>query len=263
MCGNQLSLQSGLFSAINAGFVSLSLSNLTGNPIDQTNDLLRFLVMRMDNSTLASSDLYSPTVVLPSAIRQNCFFFASLCCSLQAAAGAILARQWLQFYSRTGQTGSLETQARVWTNKTEGAVRWRLETVIEILPTLLQLSLTLFYAGLIDFLWQISRTVAGVVMAFTFVGVLLFSFSVIASVISPQCPYRTGITHWVSSILSFVSLVWWLILYFGWLLRHWTASLHLPLRRLLLRRGSHREESPLHGTKPVLCIDILSNLTVY
>lgn len=200
--------------------------------------------MRMDNSTLASSDLYSPAVVLPSAVRQNCLFFASLCCSLQAAAGAILARQWLQFYSRTGQTGSLETQAREWTNKTEGAVKWRLEIVIEILPTLLQLSLTLFYAGLIDFLWQISRTVAGVVMAFTFVGVLLFSFSVVASAISPQCPYRTGITHWVSSILS---LVWWLILYLRWLFRHWAAPLH-ALLRLLQRIRSHPGDAQFGGT---------------
>lgn len=195
----------------------MSLSNLLNNPMDTTNDLLRLLVMRAENSTLNAADLYPSVTPPPGSTRQNCLFFASLCCSLQAAAGAILARQWLQFYTRPSQTGSLESQGRKFTVKTDGAVTWRLETVIELLPTILQVSVTLFFAGLIDFLWPISHAVAGIVMGFTFMGVIFFTFSIIASHISPRCPYKTGLTSLVPVVWSLAYPVRWIALQLGWL----------------------------------------------
>lgn len=64
--------------------------------------------MNLGNHTLTPTDLVPTFAPARAAVRQNCTFFASLCCSLLAAAGAVLAKQWLQEYERTGQTGMVE-----------------------------------------------------------------------------------------------------------------------------------------------------------
>lgn len=82
----------------------ITLAGLSPAPSDETNALLRYLI-RSENHTLTASDLNPPFVPAPGIVRQNCFFFASLFSSLLAAAGAVLAKQWLANYERTGQTG--------------------------------------------------------------------------------------------------------------------------------------------------------------
>ncbi|KAG8981684.1 hypothetical protein FRB93_008485 [Tulasnella sp. JGI-2019a] len=132
----------GLFSGVNTAFIIVVLGALSANPMDQTNHLLQLLVMHADNSTLTPNDLAPVFVVGKGAIRQNYTFFASLSCSLLAAAGAMLAKQWLQEYSRTGQTGSKKEQARRRAEKFRGAERWGLQLIVEALPTLLLISLS-------------------------------------------------------------------------------------------------------------------------
>ncbi|KIO19474.1 hypothetical protein M407DRAFT_82759, partial [Tulasnella calospora MUT 4182] len=102
----------GLFSAVNTAFISLATSSLSPNPADKTNALLELLVRRADNNTLTSTDLSPPFSPPPTLIASSCLLYASLCCSLTSAMGAMLAKEWLQSFDRTGHTGSLEEQAR-------------------------------------------------------------------------------------------------------------------------------------------------------
>ncbi|KAG8937551.1 hypothetical protein FRC03_008048, partial [Tulasnella sp. 419] len=83
-----------LFSVINTIFVIESYKGLRPDPADVTNTLLRALIIhRNDNTTLTSEELYPRPE--PSSITINCFFVASLSCSLSAAFGALIARQWV------------------------------------------------------------------------------------------------------------------------------------------------------------------------
>ncbi|KAG8981573.1 hypothetical protein FRB93_008527 [Tulasnella sp. JGI-2019a] len=107
----------GLFSAINTAFIVLTLTSLSAPPSYRTEALLVLIVMRVDNSTLTASDLNPTFSPSHAAIRQNCMFFASLCSSITAATGAVIAKQWLQSYQRTGQTGSRQEQAMLRTQK--------------------------------------------------------------------------------------------------------------------------------------------------
>ncbi|KAG9044923.1 hypothetical protein FS837_007310 [Tulasnella sp. UAMH 9824] len=117
----------GLFSAVNTAFISAAMPNLSPNPSDRTNALLELLVLRPENSTAwppETSLSFSPS---RNSITANCFLYASLCCSIIAAVGAMLAKEWLQSYSRSGQAGPLEEQVRFRQGKYTAAQEWHLE----------------------------------------------------------------------------------------------------------------------------------------
>ncbi|KAG9000206.1 hypothetical protein FRB94_005602 [Tulasnella sp. JGI-2019a] len=73
-----------------------------------------------------------------------------------------------------------------------GAETWGLRPVVEFLPTLLLISLCLFFIALVDYLWSINKTVAFVVLAFSLVGMVAYWFTVIAAAISLQSPFQTS-----------------------------------------------------------------------
>ncbi|KIO23354.1 hypothetical protein M407DRAFT_46950, partial [Tulasnella calospora MUT 4182] len=149
-----------LFSAINTTFISVTMPNLSPNPSDETNNLLRLLVMRTDNNTLTPADLLPPFSADSNSILVNCLLYASLSCSLLAAVGAMMAKEWLQSFDRTGQTGPLEDQALLRQRKFNGIQQWHLEAVIKFLPNLLLLSVVFFFIGVCLFLFPINTIVA-------------------------------------------------------------------------------------------------------
>lgn len=168
------------------------MSGLTPNPIDQTNNLLLLLLLRSDNSTLTALDLNPPFTPSSGLVRQNCIFFASLFTSLLAAAGAVLAKQWLANYERTGQTGPLDQQGLWRTEKYLGAESWGLRQVVETLPTLILISLGLFFVAMADYVWTINRDVAIVVTEFSVMGTLLYILMLVAAAVFPSCPFQTS-----------------------------------------------------------------------
>ncbi|KAG8996793.1 hypothetical protein FRB94_008020 [Tulasnella sp. JGI-2019a] len=185
----------GLFSAVNTAFIVLTTASLSAPPSYRTDALLTLIVMQVGNSTLTPNDLNPPFSPGRAAIRQNCTFFASLCASILAAAGAMLAKQWLQSYQRTGQTGSRQRQSFLRTQKWMGTESWRLRPVIEALPTLLLISLALFFTALSDLLWSTCQSVAIVVVVFAVIGATFYGATVTAAAVDVFCPYQTAVSR--------------------------------------------------------------------
>ncbi|KAG8915358.1 hypothetical protein FRC01_003691, partial [Tulasnella sp. 417] len=181
-----------LFSAINTTFISITMPDLSPSPSDETNTLLRLLVMKADNNTLTPTDLAPTFYASSNSITVNGLLYASLSCSLLAAVGAMMAKEWLQSFDRTGQTGPLEEQARFRQRKFNGVLEWHLEAVIKFLPNLLLLSVIFFFIGVCLFLFPINTVVAGIVIAFSGIGVVFSSIVIVASAISPTCPYQSA-----------------------------------------------------------------------
>ncbi|KAG8914849.1 hypothetical protein FRC01_003888 [Tulasnella sp. 417] len=184
-----------LFSAINTTFISITMPDLSPNPSDETNTLLRLLIMRADNNTLTPSDLALPFAVKSSSITVNCLLYASLSCSLLAAVGAMMAKEWLQSFDRTGQTGPLEEQARFRQRKFNGVQEWHLEAVIKFLPNLLLLSVIFFFIGICLFLFPINTVVAGIVIAFSGIGAVFSGIVIVAGAASLTCPYQSAASN--------------------------------------------------------------------
>ncbi|KAG8918526.1 hypothetical protein FRC01_001811, partial [Tulasnella sp. 417] len=184
-----------LFSAINTTFISLTMPDLSPNPSDETNNLLRLLVMRVDNNTLTPSDLAPPFSVKSNSITVNCLLYASLSCSLLAAVGAMMAKEWLQSFDRTGQTGPLEEQALFRQRKFNGVQEWHLEALIKFLPNLLLLSVVFFFVGVCLFLFPINTTVASIVIAFSGIGAVFSGIVIVAGAVSLTCPYQSAASN--------------------------------------------------------------------
>ncbi|KIO26459.1 hypothetical protein M407DRAFT_48422, partial [Tulasnella calospora MUT 4182] len=149
----------GLFSAISTAFITLAMPSLSPNPIDNTNALLRLVVTKANNSTLTADDLslsFSPD---KAAVNASCMFYASLCCSIIAASGALIGQEWLQGLERSEGT-SPELQGRSRILKWTGIERWYLVTIIQVLPNLLTLSVLFFFPGLFVFLLKVNTKVA-------------------------------------------------------------------------------------------------------
>ncbi|KAG9034566.1 hypothetical protein FRB95_013019 [Tulasnella sp. JGI-2019a] len=151
--------------------------------------------MNANNSTLGPNDLNPPFTPDPSSIRQNCTFIASLCSSILAAAGAVLAKEWLQNYERTEEGGLDKGQALRRTARWIGVDGWMLLPVVQSLPTILLISLALFFVALCDYLLSISKPVAVVVILFVLVGTALYGFTVFAAVFDLACPFQTAVSR--------------------------------------------------------------------
>ncbi|KAG8873439.1 hypothetical protein FRB98_009015, partial [Tulasnella sp. 332] len=102
----------------------------------------------------------------------------------------------------TGQIGALETQCRKRQKKFAGARRWHLKTVVEILPILLQFSLLAFFIGLIDFFWSLNTPIAILVIVLTGLAFLCYTYTVLAAILYPDCPFQSQVTELIRRIVK-------------------------------------------------------------
>ncbi|KAG1818248.1 hypothetical protein EV424DRAFT_1512917 [Suillus variegatus] len=191
--------QSGLFSAVGTSFIVAMESNLSPDPSDTTNALLKQLVqIGLGNLAEAGSTPVDPasgwSPTAPTLWIQT-IAYASLSMSLLAAFGAVLGKQWLGYYksNRYGR-GSQEQQGKRRQEKFEGVVTWYFDAVVQSFPVLLQISLLLFGVALGANLWYEQASIAWVVIGTTVFGFLFYSLTVMACLISPACPFQTPIS---------------------------------------------------------------------
>ncbi|KAG8868942.1 hypothetical protein FRB98_003119, partial [Tulasnella sp. 332] len=122
--------------------------------------------------------------------------------SVLSAAGAVLGKQWLRKYERTGQVGSHEAQGRLRTEKWYGSEEWGFRAVIEVLPNLLLISVGLFFAAVADYLWTTRRPVSFVVIGFMGVGALLYVVMLISAAIDKDCPFQTAASGLIRKVIE-------------------------------------------------------------
>ncbi|KAG8957375.1 hypothetical protein FRC00_004063 [Tulasnella sp. 408] len=184
----------GLFSAVNTSFIQMAAASLSPDPSAQTNYLLGVIITKLDNTTLLSLPKAPSQNKDLLSVRTNCLLYASLSCSILAAVGAMLAKEWLQIFERDAQIGALENQVLLRQHKFNGVRRWKLEPMTRLLPTLLLVSVVLFFSGVIGYLFPIDDSTAGVVMAFAIGGAIFYLFTTCAAAISDVCPYQTSVS---------------------------------------------------------------------
>ncbi|KAG9013740.1 hypothetical protein FRB90_005774 [Tulasnella sp. 427] len=192
----------GLFSAINTAFISFTMSDLSPVSLDKTNALLELLVLKTNDTTVTPSQLSLPFTPNPGSVVANCLLYASLCCSLFSAAGAMLGKEWLRHFDRKRQVASLGDQARYRQRKFRGIQKWHFQETILMLPYVLLLSVFLFFTGLVPYLLHVNRAVAGVVVAFLICGSISWGFTILSCILDPLSPYHTSLTFFVVTALK-------------------------------------------------------------
>ncbi|PCH35153.1 hypothetical protein WOLCODRAFT_79578, partial [Wolfiporia cocos MD-104 SS10] len=185
-----------LFSAVLTAFVIESYRTLLEDNGDATPILLQQILTTLQNSSALNSPA-TPTSMqcrpTRSAIILNSFWFASLVISVASAFLAILAKQWLFSISQDFAPG-LEDRGRQQQFRYDNLRRWKLDAILSSLPVLLHVSLLLFFAGLVEFLWTINDIVAFVALSLVSVALLFYISTLALSLIWPTCPFETSVT---------------------------------------------------------------------
>ena len=128
--------------------------------------------------------------------------------------------QWARIYLNLPQTPSVpKERARVRSFLFFGMKKYRMHLAVETAPTLLHLSVFLFFIGLVVFFFTIYKTVAIVISIAVGLFGLAYLFLTIIPCLDHSCPYRTP-----------MSSPWWYLWHTS--LSYVTQYLHFILRQL-------------------------------
>ena len=153
---------------------------------------LKILIHAVNGSLFPDVDLGFVTWAgpPPEIVTVQSLLYASLATSLFASFLAMLGKQWVNRYLRN-HGGSAAEKSRNRQQKLDGLQQWHFYLAIESLPVMLQLALLLLGCALSRYLWTISRTVAGVIVSITLLGVTSYVLLTLIATIYYNCPYQT------------------------------------------------------------------------
>ena len=159
------------------------------------------------NPNASSSLPTSPPSFTPPnyAVWVNVLWFLSLVISITCALLATLLQQWARRYLKVTQPRySPHKRARIRAFFAEGVDKFLLPWAVEALPTLLHLSLFLFFAGLAVFLWNVNLTIFKLVLSWIGLCTALYGCITFIPVFCHDSPYQTPLSlpvwHFVMGI---------------------------------------------------------------
>ncbi|KAI0246412.1 hypothetical protein BJV78DRAFT_1135221, partial [Lactifluus subvellereus] len=150
----------GLFSAAVAALLAVTVLDLKQNPQDTSafylEQIYQFQVLANSNVPRPSTPAQPPSFSAPKyTIWVNSLWFLSLAMSLTGAMLATLQQQWARRYLRMTQPprSSPHERARMREFFSNGVDKLRFSWAVEAVPTLIHMSLFLFFIGLLIYLF--------------------------------------------------------------------------------------------------------------
>ncbi|KAN0139101.1 hypothetical protein V8E53_003103, partial [Lactarius tabidus] len=190
----------GLFSAAVATLISVSIQDIQENPQDISNFYLANIYQTLANPNgfnVSISPPSSPPPFSPPnlAVWVNALWFLSLVISLTCALLATLLQQWARRYLKITQSRySPHKRARIRAFFAEGVEKCLLPWAVEILPTLLHISLFLFFAGLVVFLSNVNLTIFKLVLSWVGLCLALYGCITCMPILRLDSPYYTPLS---------------------------------------------------------------------
>jgi WD40 repeat protein len=180
-------------SAIFTAFILALYGTLQNDNAGATVQLLHRISLQLANQPLEDAPLprknFRPTRVAQAV---NALWFSSLILSLFAALYGIFVKQWVHTYNSNWTNVQDPGEAvRLRNLYRDGVKSWHLWNIIDILPLLLQLSLLLFLAGLVTFLWTLDTVVAGFSSVLVVTGIMATTVAIVLPVYFDNCPYKS------------------------------------------------------------------------
>ncbi|KAL0563700.1 hypothetical protein V5O48_018364 [Marasmius crinis-equi] len=172
---NTLLVFAGLFSAVVTAFTIESYQWLSEDPQDTTVAILMQISQQMQNLNGTTKPIsFEPFKASPSNVRINTFWFLSLITSLIDALFGLLCKQWLREHRHPTHTRTpQEALALLWLRR-ESLEKWHVPAFVATLPMLLELSLFLFFAGLLELLWSLHPIPFSIAMVVVGIAALFY-----------------------------------------------------------------------------------------
>ena len=281
-------IQAGLFSAVLTAFNVESYPLLQPPATDPSLDVLRQIAAQLQapygNATQPAfvqpgPDAASRFDIPQSAIVLNILWFSSLILSLSTATIGIMVKQWTHEF-RVGLSGSSMELARLRQLRLNRLIKWRVASIVALLPLLLQLSLVLFFIGLLVLLWSLHATVAlqatvlvGVVVTFIFGAPILAAFSGDCAFVSPPTHVLFYIFRRIKAH-RILSPVWWVLhnasyhvgqirVLPGWIREHLSRLQHWAYNARRTWLLTWRVKEKYHVALDVMQLDVDMMVTAY
>ncbi|KAJ6517866.1 hypothetical protein DFH09DRAFT_1098657 [Mycena vulgaris] len=193
-------IYAGLFSAILTAFLTESYKTLNPDTGKTTIALLtqisRQLAAAANATTFESAS--SPDSFVPPRAPS----FATLY--------ATLLEQWSRDFIHNSEIRSAPViRARVFSYLYYGLKRFKMHTVVEIVPLLLHTSLLLFLAGLVTFLAPVNSLIMTVVATFSGVVAAVYLVLTLLPIAYLDCPYRTPLSGALWRVGHALPRDWW------------------------------------------------------
>ncbi|KAG9119465.1 hypothetical protein FRC07_005499, partial [Ceratobasidium sp. 392] len=190
-----------LFSAILTAFIIESVTLLQEDSDDLTVTLLLAIAQSQQRIEQGAPDklppIERPAFSVPLTARWiNGLWFMALALSLSAALIAMLAKEWLTEFvvsrPRPPRTYALMHQRRL-----NGLTSWQALHIVDLLPSMLHLSLLLFSLGLAIYLWTLDTGIAIAEVIITGATLFFYFGTAISSAIYSSCPYVTQVSKYM------------------------------------------------------------------
>ena len=179
-----------------------------------------------------------------SAVRVNVLWFLSLVLSLTSALSATLLQQWARRYLElTQHRGAPHKRARIRAYVFDGVKGTNMYRAVEAIPLLLHISVFLFLAGLVDFLFPINDTVAFYILGYISAFISVYMILTVLPNLILNCPYRTPLSGFAWRISQVTALAILL------LVRQIESTLQEILLSLRHRTNQGRGMARLQGHK--------------
>ncbi|KAH9057277.1 hypothetical protein EDB87DRAFT_1812179 [Lactarius vividus] len=202
----------GLFSAAVASLISITIQDIRPNPQDTSNFYLAniYRTLADPGSNVSSSLPTSPPPFTPPnyAVWVNTLLFLSLVISITCALLATLLQQWARRYLKVTQPRySPHKRARIRAFFFEGVDKFLLPWAVEALPSLLHVSLFLFFAGISVFLWNVNLTIFKSVVSWVGICTALYGCITVVPIFRHDSPYHTPLSLPASHIVAGILFV--------------------------------------------------------
>ena len=197
------------------GFTVDSYKWLQADPNERAADILQqisnqlsYLVVDNGHITPTQPTALVPDAFIPSQInvKINLLWFISLSLSLTSAFMALAVKQWLRAIPHSRKLST--PQAVIFRHAIYMSLTsWQVANIINLLPVLLQIAVTLFLVGLYLLLQSLSRPVTVAFATITGIPFFLYAVSLFLPLIWHRCPFRTPVVPAVVFLLQLLRAV--------------------------------------------------------
>ncbi|KAG8757072.1 hypothetical protein FRC14_002405 [Serendipita sp. 396] len=194
-----------LYSAILAAFVIESMKKLEEDPQETARDLLMYIANQTFNAARNRTlDQYEPTHFSPEKyiIIINGLLFASLSLGLVVGLVAIIILQWIIRYDSGLLRKNAKDRATTRQYRLEAMEYWQLPRIIALLPILLYASFTLFFSGLLSWLWHINQRVFWAALVIFCIGLSFYLGTTVLAVIWNSAPFDTPVSDGLGALFT-------------------------------------------------------------
>ena len=197
----------------------MSIQDIQQNPQNTSNfylaNIYQLLAETNQSNVLISFPTSPPPFSPPAfAVWVNSLWFLSLAISITCALLATLLQQWARRYLKVTQArSSLHKRARIRSFFAEGVKKGLLPLAVEALPTLVHVSLILFFAGLVVFLWNVNLTIFKVVLSWISICLALYGYITVVPIFRHDSPYYSPLTSLMRPVVFGIAFAF-LLLYF-------------------------------------------------